>query len=107
MRSEERCEANPAELHAFLKSLRSRIQPEAEALGPHKRLPSRVGRRVTQEEIAEHVGVTREWYSMLESGTTIRTSVSLLGRLATALMTTPAERTALFSLGLPELQLTA
>ncbi|MBV8425145.1 MAG: helix-turn-helix domain-containing protein [Candidatus Eremiobacteraeota bacterium] len=103
---EEGCEANPTEFRAFLKTLRSRIQPETEALGPHKRLPSRVGKRVTQEEIAEHVGVSREWYATLETGASTRTSLPLLARLATALMTTPAERMVLFSLGLPELQLT-
>ena len=68
-----------------------------------KRLPVRCGRRVSQEEIAEVVGVTRNWYCRLESGEAVRTSVQLVDRLARVLASTPEERTALFHLAIPEL----
>jgi len=91
----------------LLRVLRGRIPPESTTLGPYKRLPVRCGRRVTQEEIAEVVGVTRGWYRLLESGTTVRASMKLLDRLANALTLTPEERIGLFMLAIPELQLAA
>jgi transcriptional regulator with XRE-family HTH domain len=72
-------------------------------LGPHPRLPVRHGKGVTQEEIAEAVGVSRVWYAMLESGAALRTSPRLLARLADALALPDESREALFRLGLPEL----
>jgi transcriptional regulator with XRE-family HTH domain len=92
-------------LTTFLKQRRLQIDPDTMALGPYRRLPWRQGRRVTQEELAECVGVSRVWYAMLESRTTVRTSFELLDRLAAALMVTPEDRTALFDLALPELRL--
>ncbi len=89
----------------LLRALRGRIPPESRTLGPYARLPIRCGRRVTQEEIAEVVGVTRGWYRQLESGAEIRASMKLLDRLANALTLTPEERIALFTLAIPELQL--
>ena len=47
--------------------LRQRIPLETGQLGPWPRLPVRRGRRVTQEEIAEAIGVSRSWYRMLET----------------------------------------
>jgi transcriptional regulator with XRE-family HTH domain len=91
-----------SELALFLKSLRGRIDPHVRALGPHVRCPHRLGKRVTQEELAEAIGVTREWYAMLESATTTRPSTSLADRLADALMVTPEERARLFRLAVPE-----
>jgi DNA-binding XRE family transcriptional regulator len=96
-----------ASVSCLLRVLRGRVPPESTTLGPYKRLPVRCGRRVTQEEIAEVVGVTRGWYRLLESGTTVRASMKLLDRLATALTFTPEERIALFTLAIPELQLAA
>jgi transcriptional regulator with XRE-family HTH domain len=58
---------------------------------------------VTQEELAEAIGVSREWYGMLESAATTRTSTGLLLRLADALMVTPPQRAKLFALAVPEL----
>jgi hypothetical protein len=92
------------ELRAFLKGLRQRVHPEARTLGAHQRLPSRRGRPVTQEEVAEAIGVSRAWYALLESGATIRTSMQLLDRLAGALMLTSRERAILFYLAIPELR---
>jgi transcriptional regulator with XRE-family HTH domain len=92
-----------SELALFLSSLRRRIDPEVRVLGPYVRLSRRLGKRVTQEEIAEAIGVCREWYAMLESAGEARTSTRLLDRLADVLMVTPEERTRLFQLALPEL----
>jgi transcriptional regulator with XRE-family HTH domain len=59
---------------------------------------------VTQDELAEAIGVTREWYALLECGAAkTRASTSLLERLADALMVTPDERARLFHLAVPEL----
>jgi transcriptional regulator with XRE-family HTH domain len=90
------------ELALFLKFLRQRVDPDAASLGPHARLPLRRGRRVTQEELAEAIGISREWYAMLESTVTTQTSLGLLGRAADALMVTPEERARLFQLAIPE-----
>lgn len=92
-----------SELGAFLKTLRQRIPPQTPALGSWKRLPIRRGRRVSQEEIAEAVGVSRNWYRLLESGAKIRASMPLLDRLADALTFTSEERTRLFVLANPEM----
>jgi transcriptional regulator with XRE-family HTH domain len=97
--------AHSAEFAIFLKTLRRCIPPDAATLGPWKRLPVRCGRRVTQEEVAEAVGVSRNWYRRLESGATVRASPKLLDRLATALAIRPGERTQLFVLGIPEMQI--
>jgi transcriptional regulator with XRE-family HTH domain len=94
-----------SELALFLKFLRKRVDPDVRELGPHARLPSRIGKRVTQEELAEAIGVGREWYAVLESARTTRTSTSLLDRLAHALMATPEERARLFHLAVGRVQL--
>ncbi|MDB5040564.1 MAG: transcriptional regulator [Candidatus Eremiobacteraeota bacterium] len=92
-----------SELALFLKFLRRRVDGDVPDLGPHPRLPSRLGKRVTQEELAEAIGVSREWYGMLESAATTRPSPALVERLADALAATPPERARLFQLALPEL----
>jgi transcriptional regulator with XRE-family HTH domain len=92
-----------SELALFLKFLRQSVDPDVRNLGAHARLPSRLGKRVTQEELAEAIGVSREWYGMLESAATTRTSTGLLERLADALMVTPQQRAKLFQLAVPEL----
>ncbi|HYZ14819.1 MAG TPA: helix-turn-helix transcriptional regulator [Candidatus Acidoferrum sp.] len=92
-----------SELALFLKSLRERVDPDALALGPHARLPLRLGKRVTQQELAEAIGVSREWYAMLETAPTSRPSTALLNRVADALMLAPDERAQLFCLAVPEI----
>jgi transcriptional regulator with XRE-family HTH domain len=92
-----------SDLALFLKFLRRRIDGDVRDLGPHARLPSRLGKRVTQEELAELIGVSREWYGMLESAATTRPSAALVERLADALGVTPEERARLFQLAVPEL----
>jgi transcriptional regulator with XRE-family HTH domain len=91
-------------LGAYLKSLRVRLNREVRALGPYERLPSRRGKRVTQEETAEAVGVSRVWYATLESDAVIRTSTRVLSRIADVLMLSAQERTRLLDLAIPELQ---
>jgi transcriptional regulator with XRE-family HTH domain len=91
-------------LGAFLKSLRMRIHCEVRALGSYERLPCRRGRRVTQEEASEAVGVSRVWYATLESGATVRTSTRVLSRLADVLMLGAEERIRLFQLAIPEFE---
>jgi transcriptional regulator with XRE-family HTH domain len=90
-------------LNRLLKQFRLRISPEATNLGPYERLPSRRGHAVTQEELAEFLGVSRTWYAALESNTDVRTSVALLDRLATIVMAGPQERAVLFCAAFPEL----
>jgi transcriptional regulator with XRE-family HTH domain len=91
-------------LKVFLRGSRQRIDPQIRRLGDYGRLPVRWGRPVTQEEMAEAVGVSRVWYALLESGTTIRTSTKVLDRLAIVLMLDPSERARLFHLAVPELR---
>jgi DNA-binding XRE family transcriptional regulator len=87
-------------LSEFLRWSRSNIPADASRLGDYERLPSRVGKPVTQEEIAEAVGVTRTWYGKLETGDSARPSLTLLRRMAAALMLQPPERAQLFSLAI-------
>jgi transcriptional regulator with XRE-family HTH domain len=95
---------NPrSELAHFLRFLRRRIDPNVRDLGPFVRHSGRLGKFVTQQELAEAIGVTREWYAALESAAPPRTSTSLIDRLADALMLTAEERERLFRLALPEL----
>jgi transcriptional regulator with XRE-family HTH domain len=92
-----------SELGVLLRTLRRRVPRDAASLGSWKRLPARRGRRVTQEEIAEAVGVSRNWYRMLESGARVRASTKLLDRIANAFAFTAQERLELFVLAIPEL----
>jgi DNA-binding XRE family transcriptional regulator len=87
----------------YLRMLRGRISPEAATIGYWRRLPILRGRPVTQAEIAEVVGVSRNWYRRLERGESVRASVKLLDRLARAFALTPAERTKFFVLAIPEM----
>jgi transcriptional regulator with XRE-family HTH domain len=88
---------------AFLKEHRRLVPREATALGPYPRLPIRRGKFVTQEEIAEAIGVSRVWYAMLESGAALRASRKLLARLASALSLSDEVREMLFKLAPPDL----
>jgi transcriptional regulator with XRE-family HTH domain len=88
---------------AFLKEHRRRLPRETLSLGPHPRVVARYGKSVTQEEVAEAIGVTRVWYAMLETGTALRSSPRLLSRLAEVLSLSDSDRKELFRLALPEL----
>lgn len=91
------------DMRSLLKALRLRLDPHTFVLGGYERLSRRRGRRVSQEEIAEAVGVSRVWYSLLESGAPVQPSVALLDRLANALNATPRERAMLFVTGIREI----
>jgi transcriptional regulator with XRE-family HTH domain len=80
------------ELRSLLRALRGRLTSP------------RGAKAVSQEELAEWVGVSRNWYAALERGLHITPSISMLTRLATVLNTTPSERVALFRLAIPELR---
>lgn len=69
----------------FLKERRRQLSATTPAIGSHPRLKRRIGHAVTQEEVAEAVGVSRVWYALIEAG---RGDVSprLLSRIADALM---------------------
>jgi transcriptional regulator with XRE-family HTH domain len=68
-----------------LRHFRVRIDPKEKALGPQERTPARRGKPVTQEELAEYIGVSRCWYGMLESEKPSRVSIFLLDRHTYAL----------------------
>ena len=91
------------ELATFLRLSRQNLPPGIGALGSWDRLPVRRGRRITQEEIAEAVGISRNWYRRLECGDARRASAKLLDRLAQAFSFGPEERMKLFMLGIPEM----
>jgi transcriptional regulator with XRE-family HTH domain len=97
-------EAQSVTLGTFLKSARMRIHRESRALGPYERSSTRRGKRVTQEEIAEAVSVSRVWYATLESDAAIRMSTRVLSRVADVLMLSAGERAQLVRLAIPELQ---
>ena len=66
-------------------------------------MPIRVGKPVTQEEIAEHLGISRGWYARFEAGAPAGFSVPLLSRLADMLLLFASERAELMRLAKPEL----
>lgn len=90
-------------LGTLLRETRKQIHPETTTLGAFQRLTSRIGKPVTQEEVAEAADITRVWYAMLERGARIDVSTALLGRLADVLMLSKAERSALYAAGVPGL----
>jgi transcriptional regulator with XRE-family HTH domain len=80
-----------------------RLAPELRFLGESQRLPIRVGKPVTQEEIAEHLGVSRGWFARFEGGAPAGFSISLLNRLADLLLLSGPERAELMRLAKPAL----
>jgi transcriptional regulator with XRE-family HTH domain len=100
-------EREPERLGDFVKRCRARLSPARTSLGTYLRLPMRIGKAVTQEEVAEAVGISRVWYAQLESDRPVRVSAAVLARIADALMMDPTERSAMFRLALPELRSTA
>jgi transcriptional regulator with XRE-family HTH domain len=93
----------PCRFARALRDARLAIPPEAASLGNVLRLPRRVGKAVSQEEVAEAVGISRVWYVRLETGRSIRTSVALLERLANALMLNDTQRAQLFPFAVSEI----
>jgi transcriptional regulator with XRE-family HTH domain len=96
-------EAREETLRRFVRERRLRIAPESHFLGESPRLPIRIGKRVTQEELAEHLGISRNWYLRFEAGAWPRFSTQLLSRLCDVLLLSLAERAELMRLAIPEL----
>jgi transcriptional regulator with XRE-family HTH domain len=86
----------PCRFARVLRDARRAIPPEAASLGHVLRLPWRVGKAVSQEEVAEAVGISRVWYNRLEAGRSVRISVALLHRIANTLMLNDTQRAELF-----------
>jgi transcriptional regulator with XRE-family HTH domain len=63
----------------------------------------RVGKRVTQEELAEHLEISRGWYARFEAGAPAAFSMRLLSRLGDMLLLTAQDRAELMRLAMPEL----
>ncbi|MDB5040629.1 MAG: transcriptional regulator [Candidatus Eremiobacteraeota bacterium] len=91
-------------LGGLLKRCRARIGPDRLSLGQYLRPPMRIGKTVSQEEVAEVVGISRQWYLLMEGDHAVHVSAAILARVADALMMNPAERAALFRLAVPELR---
>ena len=90
-------------LSLLLMRCRESVDRDVEFLGSKARHPNRLGKRLTQEEVAEAAGITREWYAALERGRQIRVSPVVLSRIADTLAMTDEERGILFTLAVPEL----
>lgn len=99
----ERAEEREGALHGFVRERRLRLAPESHFLGEHLRLGSRVGKRVTQEELAEHLGISRQWYARFEGGAPAGFSTQLLSRLCDLLLLSSRERAELVRLAIPQL----
>jgi transcriptional regulator with XRE-family HTH domain len=89
-------------LGAFLKRLRQDVDRHAPTLGPYHRVPTRVGRAVTQEEAAEALQVTRTWYAQIEAENA-QASPALLDRIGAIFALDAHDRLTLFQLGIPGL----
>lgn len=98
LRDEERL----GQLSSFLLQKRHHIDPSVAQLGPRSRRENRIGRPVTQEEVAEALDVSRQWYAALETGSTTRPSVALLDRIAAVFALSDDERMLLFGLAIRE-----
>ncbi len=88
------------QLRSFLSAARARLRPQDVGL------PATGNRRVPglrREEVAELVGVTPNWYTAFEKGTSDRNfSPAFVGRVAEALRLEESERVQLLRLALPE-----
>jgi transcriptional regulator with XRE-family HTH domain len=86
----------------FLKAHRQAVEPDVKVLGEYARLPCRIGKHVTQEEMAEALDVSRTWYALLEANHA-HASATLLDRLASVFSLDASERLALFAVAIPQL----
>lgn len=83
-----------AELGAFLRSRRTRVDPAAKGFPPvRRRTPG-----LRREELATLAGVTVSWLTKLEQGRAHAVSIDVLGALGRALELADAERRHLFAL---------
>ena len=93
----------PKTLNEFIRTSRQRVAPGTRALGSFIRHSSRRAKRVSQEEAAEAIGVTRQWYVMMETRASIRISPNVLSRFSDVFMLSAIERERLLRLALPGL----
>jgi len=93
----------PLRFSNALRQFRLGIPYDTPSLGDFERHPSRVGKVVSQEELAEALDVTRSWYATLESKTPARPSIALLHRLCCVLGLNKPQSLLLIVLGIPEL----
>jgi transcriptional regulator with XRE-family HTH domain len=89
-------------LSAFLLNRRQRIDANATRVGTYIRRENRIGRPFTQEEVAEALDVSRQWYGALELSSPVRPSPALLDRIATLFDLRDDDRLMLFRLAIPE-----
>ena len=61
---------------------RHAILPESSHIGGYVRNPDRIGKPVTQEELAEALSISREWYCTLENGRCAEISLELAIKIA-------------------------
>jgi DNA-binding XRE family transcriptional regulator len=86
----------------LLKEARRSIPIDTVSLGGTLRFSGRIGKRVSQQEVAEAIGISRVWYATLEAGQP-RASIALLGRICDALMLDEQGRATAFQLCVPEI----
>jgi DNA-binding XRE family transcriptional regulator len=86
----------------LLKAARRRIPSDMVSLGNTQRIAERIGKRVSQEEVAEAIGISRVWYATLETGRP-RASIAVLGRICDVLMLDEHQRADLLQLCVPEI----
>jgi transcriptional regulator with XRE-family HTH domain len=98
----EEAEGREEALHRFVRERRLRLAPESHFLGKSPRVPTRVGKVVTQEELAEHLGISRQWYARFEGGTAVGFSTQLLSRLCDLLLLSRSDRAEFVRLAMPE-----
>jgi transcriptional regulator with XRE-family HTH domain len=95
-------DAIAAEISELLKKARRRIPSDTVSLGNTRRFAERIGKRVSQEEVAEAIGISRVWYATLEMGRP-RASIAVLGRICDVLMLDEHQRADLLQLCVPEI----
>lgn len=81
---------------AFLRARRERINPADAGIAAQGRRRRTPGLR--REEVAQFAAVSPTWYTWIEQGRELSVSPGALGRIATALQLTAAERAYLFEL---------
>lgn len=82
----------PYELLHDMRQRRQAIPARASAIGDYVRPSTRVGRPVTQEELAEALKISREWYCALENGRCAEISAELARKIAHLLYDRRVER---------------
>ena len=90
--------AEPGTVGELLKRCRQRLSSNTRSLGVCIRAPVRIGKTVTQEEVAEAASISRVWCATMENDRATRVSARVLDELASVLHMEPSERVTLFRL---------